>query len=304
MRAFGVHLRPGISAALLLALAATGCADESTEPTPRSELTGPLVVAAGDIACGAEDPAFNGGEGTETECRQRHTSELILDADHVFVLGDNQYWNGAIEAYQEVFDATWGKMKSVMRPTPGNHEYETPGADGYYEYFDVPEYYSFDIGSWHWVSLNSEIDRSSGSEQLTWLRKDLAETTKPCIGAFWHSPRFASGPHGSDQSVAPFWEELYEVGADVVLAGHSHNYERFGKQDPSDEAAADGIRQFVVGTGGRSLYGFPWTRSNSEVRASVFGVLALRLGTDGYEWEFRSDPPGEFTDSGSDICNE
>lgn len=296
----GSRCRPAVLLVLPL-LVLAGCTEEPPETGTPAD---PLVIAAGDIACGSIDESYNGGEGTETECRQKHTSELILDADHVFLLGDNQYWNGAIKFYEEVFDATWGRKKEIMYPTPGNHEYKVPGAAGYYEYFDVAEYYSFDIGSWHWVSLNSEIERSPGSEQLQWLREDLAATTKPCIGAFWHTPRFASGPHGSDSSVAPFWEELHAVGADIVLSAHSHNYERFAKQDPDDTPTEDGIRQFVVGTGGRSLYGFPWVVSNSEVRASVFGVLALRLGDDGYEWEFRAEPGTDFEDSGSDSCNE
>jgi hypothetical protein len=264
----------------------------------------PLIVAAGDIACATSLAAYKGGEGTATECRQKHTSNLIMDADHVFMLGDGQYWNGSLAQYQAVYDPTWGRKKAVTFPTPGDHEYQSGSPAGYEAYFGRPAAaYSFDIGSWHWVSLNSEIDHAPGSAQVQWLQQDLAATTQPCIGAFWGAPRFSSSRYGNDSSFQPFWDALYAAHADVVLSGDAHQYERFAKQTPAGIASSDGIRQFVVGTGGRSLYNFTTIQPNSEARGKVFGVLEMRLGAADYSWNFRLESGGTFSDSGTTACN-
>ena len=266
-------------------------------------LAEPVVAVAGDIACGTNQAAFNGGEGTATQCRQKHTSQLILGADHVFMLGDGQYPNGSLTQYRAAYDPTWGRKKTVTYPTPGDHEYKTAGAAGYFKYFQVPSYYSFDLGAWHWVSLNSEVDHGAASTQTTWLEQDLAATTQPCLGAFWATPAFSSGQHGNNPTFRPFWEALYAERADLVLAGDDHDYERFAKQAPDGTAAADGIRQFVVGTGGRSLYNFETIQPHSQARAKLFGVLELRLGAGEYGWSFRPESASAFTDSGSAACN-
>jgi hypothetical protein len=227
---------------------------------------------------------------------------MILGADHVFVLGDNQYWRATLNQYQTVYDSTWGRKKSVTFPTPGDHEYQTPGATGYYGYFGVEPYYSVDIGAWHWVSLNSEIDHGATSAQVQWLRQDLAATRQPCIGAFWSVPAFSSGK-GDNPSYRTFWDALYGVRADLVLAGDSHQYERFTKMTPDGTPAGDGIRQFVVGTGGKSLDGFSTIKATSEAHAAVFGVLQLRLGAGDYGWNFLTESGGPFSDSGTAACN-
>lgn len=180
----------------------------------------PVIVTAGDIACSTRTTGYNGGEGTATACRQSYTSELILHADAVLTLGDHQYANGTLSEFNTVYDATWGRMKTVTYPTPGDHDYANSGGSGrgYFTYFDVEPYYSFDIGSWHLVSLNYELDHTADSVQVQWLKKDLAATSRPCIGAYWGVPMFTSGSKGNDYSYKPFWDALYAAGADVVLA--------------------------------------------------------------------------------------
>ena len=287
---------------LIVTLASAGLVGLARVPDAEAAAGDPIIVAAGDIACPTNDVNYNGGEGTATQCRQKHTSNMILGADHVLVLGDAQYSIGSLTQYQAVFDTTWGRKKSVTYPTPGDHDYQSGSPAGYFAYWGVPEYYSFDIGSWHWVSLNSEIDHSATSAQVQWLQQDLAATTQPCIGAFWGLPTFSSGK-GNDPSFRPFWDLLYSSHADVVLAGDSHQYERFAKQAPDGTAASDGIREFVVGTGGRNLHGFGTIQPNSEARAKVFGVLQMTLGSSGYTWEFRTESGGTFSDAGSEACH-
>ena len=190
---------------------------------------------------------------------------------------------------------------------PGNHEYESPGAQPYFEYFGTNAgppglgYYSFEIGSWHAVALNSNIEAGSGSAQAAWLRGDLARSQARCTIAYWHHTLFSSGPSGGSAQMREVWRILYEGGADVVLSGHDHMYERFAPQDPDGGAdPARGLRQFIVGTGGAVLYQFGSARPNSEVRRAVFGVLRLTLG-DGYEWEFVS-VSGPL-DAGAGVCH-
>ncbi len=287
---------------MVTALVAVTAAVGAGRPSDAAAAADPVVFAAGDIACSSNDPNYNGGVGTATNCRQRHTSHMILGADHVFVLGDKQYWRATLNQYQTVYESTWGRKKSVTFPAPGDHEYQTPGATGYYGYFGVAPYYSVDIGAWHWVSLNSEIDHAASSAQVQWLQQDLAATGQPCIGAFWSVPSFSSGK-GDNPSYRAFWDALYGVRADLVLAGDSHQYERFTKMAPDGTPASDGIRQFVVGTGGKSLHGFGTIKPTSEAHAAVFGVLQLRLGSGDYGWNFLTESGGPFADSGSAACN-
>lgn len=254
----------------------------------------PVIVGAGDIAAA-------GGA-------QKQTAGLIsgINPTAVFTLGDNAYDSGTLSEYRSHYDPSWGRFNSIVRPVPGNHDYHTPGASGYFAYFGrraPADYYSYDIGAWHLIALNGEIDVSADSAQEQWLRRDLTAHSNTCTLAYWHEPRFSSGSHhGSDPSFAPFWLDLYAAGADVVLNGHEHNYERFAKQTPSAQPAANGIREFVVGTGGRSHYGFGVPVANSELRnATAYGVLSLTLHARSYDWRFTS--VGGFSDSGADTCN-
>jgi Ca2+-binding RTX toxin-like protein len=298
-RVAAVSLLAGFSLIGIPALTAFEADSQPAEGAPGD----PVIVAAGDIACPNTIAAYNGGEGTATQCRQKHTSEMILGADHVFVLGDGQYPTGSLSQYRAVYDPTWGRMKSVTHPTVGDHDYQSGSPAGYFSYWGVNPYYSFDIGSWHWVSLNSEIDHTAGSAQEVWLQQDLAATSQPCIGAFWGAPTFSSGLHGNNATFRPFWDDLYAAHADVVLAGDDHDYERFAKMAPDGTAAADGIREFVVGTGGRNLTGFSTIQPNSQARAKVFGVLEMTLGSADYSWRFRTESGGTFSDSGTAACN-
>jgi hypothetical protein len=283
-----------------------------------------VVAAAGDIACDPTSGGFNGGDGTTSACRGLATSKLLTNAGlaGVLPLGDLQYENGAFAKYQLSYALSWGLVKDITHPVPGNHDYGTGGASGYFDYFNGlantsgragdrgKGYYSYDIGAWHLVALNSNCGSiggcGAGSAQESWLRSDLAAHPNACTLAYWHHPRFSSGStHGNDTEVGPLWQALYDAGADLVLSGHEHNYERFAPQSPSGAAdPARGIREFVVGTGGKNHYGFGAPNPNSEARSSgAYGVLKLGLRPTGYDWDFEPDTSGGFTDSGSGSCH-
>ena len=273
--------------------------------------TDPVIGVAGDISC---PPAYS---ASATRCQQLATSDLLLGMNPVAVLtlGDNQYETGMLSEFQQVYSPTWGRLLDRTFPVPGNHEYDTPGASGYFSYFGARAgdpakgYYSFDAGAWHVIALNSECSSvggcQPGSPQETWLRADLAAHPAACTLAYWHKPRFSSGGrHPSSAAFQPLWQALYDAHADVVLSGHAHDYERFAPQAP-DGAADDvrGIRQFVVGTGGRNLQILGALQPNSEVLQNTsFGVLKLVLHPTSYDWQFLPTPGGTFTDSGSRAC--
>jgi acid phosphatase type 7 len=282
-----------------------------------------LVMAAGDIACDPSDSSFNGGQGTATECRQLHTSNAMLarGPHAVLPLGDLQYGDATLAQFNGSYHPSWGRLKTITRPAPGNHEYKTSGAVGYFDYFNGPGnlegiaghrakgYYSYNLGAWHLVALNSECSEvggcGPGSAQLQWLRQDLQSNARTCTLAYWHHPRFSSGNHGNQESTHGLWQALWQAGAEIVLSGHSHSYERFAPQNPSAvNDPGHGIRQFVVGTGGKDLKSFETIQPNSVVRNSAsFGVLALRLRADSYRWQFVPAAGSSFTDSGSTACH-
>jgi hypothetical protein len=224
----------------------------------------------------------------------------------VFTTGDDAYEEGAIHEFNNCYGPTWGRHKDRTKPVPGNHEYLTPGAAGYFQYYDnIPEYYAYDLGNWRIYALNSEIDVDENSPQITWLQADLASNPRQCVLAYWHQPRWSSGSHhGSDEDYQTLWQILYEAGAELVLNGHEHNYERFAEMNAEGAALSPGLREIVVGTGGRDLYEFGSALPASEVRDfSTYGVLKLTLRTDGYDWEFIPIPGSTFTDSGSTSCH-
>jgi hypothetical protein len=275
----------------------------------------PVIGAAGDIACDPGDPAVHGR--TTTRCQMKATSDLLLSLKPaaVLALGDLQYEDGALTKFRQSYGPTWGRLKSITRPAVGNHEYMTRRAWGYYAYFGRVAgapwrgYYSFDLGAWHLIALNSNCEFvggcGAGSPQERWLRADLAAHPVQCTLAYWHHPRFSSGPHGSNAAFGAFWRALYEARAEIVLSGHDHSYERFVPQDPDGRAdPARGIREFVVGTGGRSFYALKKPAANSAVfQAETFGVLALTLRPGRYEWTFVPAPGKPFADSGSGTCH-
>jgi hypothetical protein len=285
-------------------------------PAVAQTTSDPVIAAAGDIACATTAKGFNGGQGTATNCQQKATSDLLVGGGlaAVLPLGDNQYVEGGQSQFAAAYDPSWGRVKSISRPVPGNHEYRSTGGIGYYDYFGAGAgdpakgYYSFDIGSWHLIALNSEcaiIACSAGSEQEQWLKADLAAHSNVCTLAYMHRPRWSSGEGGSGISVAPLTSALYAGNADVVLAGHSHVYERFAPQSPS--GALDkkrGLREFVVGTGGVGHGIWKTIRANSEKRNNdTFGVLKLTLHATSYDWQFDRAAGGTFTDSGKGDCH-
>jgi Calcineurin-like phosphoesterase len=270
----------------------------------------PLLVAVGDIACRPGLPRV------PLRCHQAGTAMVAarLRPDAIALLGDTQYDRGTLREYAGSFHRTWGRLRAPMRPAVGNHEYLTPGASGYYGYFGRRAgprgrgYYSYDLGSWHVIVLNSNcwaVPCGSGSAQERWLRRDLAAHPNRCVLAYWHHPRFSSGFHGNYVGAAPFWRALYRAGADVVLTGHDHDYERFAPQTPTGRRdPARGLRQFVVGTGGGILRTFPAVKPNSERRNNrTFGVLAMTLSPGGYSWRFVPEPGYSFSDAGSASCH-
>ena len=269
-----------------------------------AEAVDPVLIAAGDIAgCG--------------HLGDTATAAVVSSAigGTVAMLGDAVYNDGSASQFANCYGPTWGRFKWRTRPTVGNHEYRTPGAAGYFNYFGVRAgprgkgWYSYNLGQWHVVVLNSNcsmVNCGKGSEQERWLRADLAAHANKCTLAYWHHPRFSSdNRHGNWPSVGPFWDALYEFGADVVLSGHAHVYERFAPQNPWGKAdSAFGIRQFTVGTGGNGLYGFQGVKPNSQVRqAKTLGALKLTLHSGGYDWKFLPQAGKTFTDSGTATCH-
>ena len=255
------------------------------------------------VLIGAGDIASCGNNNDEATAR-------LLDqtSGTVFTAGDNAYEDGTAKEYRDCYDPTWGRHKARTRPSPGNHEYHTSNASGYFGYFRAvagPGYYSYDVGGWHVMSLDSNVPASPGSPQYEWLRSDLDSSRTACSAAYWHHPVFSSGSNGNDPQMQAIWRLLYDHGVDVIINGHDHDYERFAPQDP--DARPDpirGIREFIVGTGGESHGSFKTVSANSEVRdSSTYGVLALTLRTNGYDWEFVPVAGASFRDAGTGTCS-
>jgi acid phosphatase type 7 len=287
-----------IIVAFLEILLAFGCAPKRPPGPP----SGNVIVAAGDIA----DCLSEGDE---------ETARLVGGIKGtVLTLGDNAYEGGTAQDFSECYEPTWGQFKERTRPIPGNHDYETEGAAAYFHYFGKAAsdpskgYYSYDLGQWHIVALNSnceDVGCKTSSPQLRWLEADLAKDAKTCTLAYFHYPLFSSGKYRPGiQEVKPLWDALYAAHADVVLNGHDHNYQRFAPQDPNGEADPEGgIREFVVGTGGKSHYPILGPIANSEVyNDETYGVLKLTLRPEGYQWRFIPVEGETFTDSGSARC--
>lgn len=260
------------------------------------------LIGAGDIADCA------------TDAHERTAALLDAIEGTVFTAGDNAYDDGTPAEFADCYDPHWGRHKARTRPAVGDNEYQTPEAAGYFGYFGSAAgplgkgWYTYELGAWKIIVLNSNANRvgvDDGSEQVTWLRAELTGSSHRCTLAYWHEPRFSSGYYGDDATFDAFWTALYEHGADVVLVGHDHHYERLAPLDPAgDPDPVAGIRQFIVGTGGRSLRPAWVPRLGSEVRESeTFGVLRLTLRHDSYDWEFIPVEGQTFTDSGSATCH-
>lgn len=284
----------------------TGVLFLSSTPTvsaaPALQADPPVIAAAGNIS----DCAYD----------QDSLTAYLLDSidGPVLTIGDAAYEVGSLQQYRDCYDNTWGRHLDRTYPAPGNRDYGTQGAEGYFTYFgdratpldpgctrDCKGYYSFDLGDWHIISLNSESP--DGAEQEAWLRADLAANDSLCTLAYWHRPRFSS-TRPKESAAHELWDALYDYGADVVLSAHWHNYERFAPQDKSGQYDPEhGIREIVVGTGGRHYRDFDFIQPNSEVRNSeTWGVLKMTLHPDRYDWEYIPIPGQSFTDAGSSPC--
>ncbi|MGH8077753.1 MAG: metallophosphoesterase, partial [Lysobacter sp.] len=267
--------------------------------------TSVVVAGAGDIC-----------DTSGSKCAG--TSDLIVSINPtaVFTAGDNAYSNGTLSEYNARYAPTWGRFKALTSPTPGNHDYNTSNASGYYDYFNgvgVPTgpagdrskgYYSWDVGDWHFIALNTMSGGTVSSTQLTWLQSDLNANTKPCTAAYFHHPLVSRGNYTGYSQVKPFYDKLYAAKADLVLVGHDHNYQRYAKMDGSQVAKADGLRQVLVGTGGRSFYALSGSHALLErSNANTHGVLKLTLTASGYTGDFVPSD-GTFTDTFSGTCNK
>jgi len=286
----------------------------------------PVIAAAGDIACDPSSVNFKNDDGSTNDCRQKYTSDLLVNAHlaAVLALGDNQYECGSYEAHISSYDLSWGRVKAITHPVVGNHEdltsggtgcsSDNAGAAGYFKYFGAaagtPEqsYYSFDIGTWHLIALNSNCSSGGGctasSPQGRWLQTDLLTHRNQCTLAYWHIPLFSSGGRARNNT-KPFWQLLYNNNADLILQAHDHIYERFAPQTPDGVAdSTRGIRSFIVGTGGADHTEIVSIADNSEVRnKNTYGVLMLTLHPNSYDWKFVPEAGKTFTDSGTGTCH-
>jgi hypothetical protein len=228
----------------------------------------------------------------------------------VFTTGDNAYEKGTLEEFQKCYEPTWGRHRARTRPSPGNHDYYTPGAAGYFTYYGDAAgpsglgYYSFDYGAWKILSLNSNVAAGASSPQYNWVAAELKTRPAKCTLAYWHHPVHSSGYEGNMRIMRDIWQLLYDHNADVVVVGHAHNYERFAPQDLEGNARPGrGIRDFVVGTGGNHFTPLESIKANSEVfNNNSAGVLKLTLAPTNYDWEFIPAANATFRDSGSDVC--
>lgn len=293
----------GVVAVALLLAGIAGC-DKGSNPTtpvsptppsfPGSSTTEAIFVGAGDI----------------NMCNQpgATVTAALLDKipGTVFTVGDNAYMTGSTADFQ-CYDRTWGRHKSRTYATPGNHDYESPGAAPYFEYFGERAgppgfgYYSYDLASWHIISLNSQVPMGEGSEQLAWLRGDLHRSRAACVAAIIHHPLISSGPNGDNPTVRDLWRSLIDNGVDMVISAHDHLYERHARIDQDGRPAQRGARLFIVGTGGATLYHNSGLRPTTEAKVAAWGVIKFTLLPGSYRWDFHTAEG--IVDSGIDLCH-
>ena len=326
MRGRATWFRPGVVLLVVLGLfLARASAANAVDP-----VTGdPVIGAVGDLACGTDDPHYFGGVGDATHCAEmRVSNSMVADPtlDAFLALGDFQYSCGIWSDWQASYDPTWGRLNPLADPVAGNHEYQA-GIDpygatcpstnktalNYFTYFGASAWpstkghYSFDLGSWHLIALNANCAKVGGcsatSPETLWLQNDLATTTQPCILAYWHQPIFQGNTAGIQTVYSAWWNLLYAAGADVVLNGHIHNYQRFDLLNPSGQTDPMGIRELIVGTGGEALSNLPKTAVPApQFRLKTFGWLRMVLHPSGYDGQFY-DATGALKDSFSGTCH-
>jgi hypothetical protein len=309
-----------VAAVVFCMLALHACGGGSTPdgptpvPTPAPTPNFPVIIAAGDISCDSATP--------QLPCKSKETSDLAIadralrSAVVVLPLGDLQYEVGSLAEFNRNYHNTWGRLNDISRPVTGNHEYDTRGAAGYFEYFSqrgvnvgarTEGWYEHNVGDWHFIALNSNCAAVGGcgtnSPQYRWLQADLAANRRKCTVAYMHHPFLSSGLNGSTPALLPIMRLLHTNNTEIVLAGHDHSYERFNPITPDGVPdAAKGLRLFVVGTGGRDLYNFPRVLPNSDFRYNQnYGVLRIVMKEAAYDWEF-VDIAGITQDRGSGVC--
>jgi hypothetical protein len=318
-----VETRGRTAGLLIVALVVLGLALLVTARLGQAPVSSPLPTASAPAATATGSPGAtpesSGGEavllavGASGYCGAANADNVGPLAatlpGTIALLGDIAYDDGSATDFKNCFDPTWGPLRDRLRPAPGNHEYETKSASGYFDYFAAAAgprgegWYSYDLGAWHLIALNSECGAIEGgcegkdSAELAWLVADLAAHPAQCTLAYWHHPRYSSGRHGDDDMTDALWAALSDAGADLILEGHDHDYERM--------SAVDGIRSFVVGTGGRSLYTWPGSPGpHTEVRNNdTYGLLELTLRPTDFSWRFVPVAGGTFTDTGTAACH-
>lgn len=309
-----------------IAILASACSSQQTPQTPTAPTPQPGPPGGNPNPTPPDNPPSNqpppptpsgqtgrlAAVGDIGECGSRAveaTARLAANSSGEIVLaGDLAYMHGSMQDFIRCFEPFWGILRGRLRPVPGNHEYETPGAAGYFQYFGAPaspggrSFYSFQSGDWLVLMLDSNLPTRVGSPQYEFVSMALEQHRNPCAMAVWHHPLFSSGPNGPNVFMRDIWRLLYERRADVVIAAHDHFYERFGKQDVDGRSDAAGLRQFIVGSGGARLYDFLRMTANSQDREKAHGVLRMTLHFDRYEWTF-VDISGNVLDMGSDGCH-
>ena len=308
------------------ALIGRSSADRPAASTPAPQASGPVITGSPAPTLGSSAPDGSGpptivltGAGDIADCAlagAAKTSDILVgQAGSIFTAGDNAYPDGSAANFSDCYGPTWGRVKDrTILPAAGNHDWNTGGAAGYLGYFGAAAaphgvtWYSTDLGAWHVIVLDSDCAQVGGcdaaSPQGRWLAADLAASDARCTLAIWHHPRFSSGEHGNDAEVGPFWNQLVAAGAELVVNGHDHDYERFAPQDAAGHLLRPGgLREIVVGTGGAELRAFHTLAANSEYRqAGTWGVLRLTLHPANYDWEFLP-ASGDLADSGSTPCH-
>jgi hypothetical protein len=288
---------------------------DPTPPPAPAPVPNVTLLTAGDIANCFNNVPNDPNSGQHPGAGAIETTALVqslLPVDDLIVQGDLAYESGTAAEFRDCYDPTWGQFRSFTHPAPGNHEYVSPGAAPYYAYWGDRAgpagrgYYSYELGNWHIVSLNSEVDTSGAGQQAAWLRADLAAHPNLCTLAFWHRPRWSNdASYGDDPSVAPMFQILYDAGVDVLLQGHAHAYERWSEMAPDGTTRPGrGVRAFVVGTGGAESHAVNALEPGEEVsQGNVFGVMRMTLTASGYSWEFLPTVSATFTDSGATACH-
>jgi acid phosphatase type 7 len=294
-----LHMTPVPAADLQLRQTGGPSAAKLSDPLPN--LSGQVMVGVGDIASCTQKLGLATAMLVDSIIKTDSVADVPTTT---FTLGDNVYSRGTEEQFAKCFTPSWGNPKfeimKTMHPTPGNHDYQTANAAPYYKYFgkaagvDGKGNYSYDVGKWHVIALNSEtvvgseFSDADRTAQMKWLDEDLKNNTAACTIAYWHNPRFSSGWHGSDAKFTAMWQTLYDHGVDLVLNGHDHDYERFRPMNPAGGLdTAKGITEIVAGTGGEELRGFERIEPNSDYRIEGrAGVLKLTLGDNEWRSEF------------------